>query len=233
MKTREALAVSFLPEAGSEPVEWVIADGPVGYEAAVAEMEARAALIAAPIVAPIAAVAALLLPAAAQAQPAHQPTAAPSTSLPHASPSVRKFARELGVPLDEVKGSGLKGRITESDIQGFTKSVMAGTAQTKAQAAKAPAAAAGGGDGAGLGLIPWPKVDFTKFGPVERFARADTSVTGQALKLVQANPEAILVVASGSGAAMPSLWRPICHWMSSGTMGKLSRHILTTCCPRS
>lgn len=46
MKTREALSVSFLPEAGSEPVEWVIADGPVGYEAAVAEMEARAALIA-------------------------------------------------------------------------------------------------------------------------------------------------------------------------------------------
>ena len=46
MKTREALSVSFLPEAGSEPVEWVIADEPVGYEAAVAEMEARAALIA-------------------------------------------------------------------------------------------------------------------------------------------------------------------------------------------
>lgn len=46
MKTREALAVSFLPQAGSEPVEWVIADEPVGYEAAVAEMEARAALIA-------------------------------------------------------------------------------------------------------------------------------------------------------------------------------------------
>ena len=46
MKTREALAVSFLPQAGSEPVEWVIADQPVGYEAAVAEMEARAALIA-------------------------------------------------------------------------------------------------------------------------------------------------------------------------------------------
>ena len=46
MKTREALSVSFLPEAGSEPVEWVIADEPVGYETAVAEMEARAALIA-------------------------------------------------------------------------------------------------------------------------------------------------------------------------------------------
>ena len=85
--------------------------------------------------------------------------------LPHASPSVRKFARELGVPLEEVKGSGPKGRIIEADVQGFTKSVMAGATQTKAQAAKAPA---GGGDGAALGLIPWPKVDFAKFGPIER-----------------------------------------------------------------
>jgi pyruvate dehydrogenase E2 component (dihydrolipoamide acetyltransferase) len=84
-------------------------------------------------------------------------------------PSVRKFARELGVPLDEVKGSGPKGRITESDVQAFTRSVMAGSVQTQAQAqaAKAPAAPAGGG-GSELGLIPWPKVDFTKFGPVER-----------------------------------------------------------------
>jgi pyruvate dehydrogenase E2 component (dihydrolipoamide acetyltransferase) len=60
--------------------------------------------------------------------------------LPHASPSVRKFARELGVPLEEVKGQGLKGRITVDDVQAFTKAVMSGTAQTKAQAAKAPAA---------------------------------------------------------------------------------------------
>jgi pyruvate dehydrogenase E2 component (dihydrolipoamide acetyltransferase) len=86
--------------------------------------------------------------------------------LPHASPSVRKFARELGVPLEEVKGSGLKGRITEADVQAFTKAVMLGAAQTKAQAAKAPAAAGGGGSE--LGLIPWPKVDFAKFGPIER-----------------------------------------------------------------
>ncbi len=98
--------------------------------------------------------------------PAHNPTTAPSGALPHASPSVRKFARELGVPLDEVKGSGLKGRITEADIQGFTKSVMSGAVATKAIAAKAPAA--GSGDGAALGLIPWPKIDFTKFGPIER-----------------------------------------------------------------
>jgi pyruvate dehydrogenase E2 component (dihydrolipoamide acetyltransferase) len=85
--------------------------------------------------------------------------------MPHASPSVRKFARELGVPLAEVKGAGPKGRITLEDVQGFTRAVMAGSTHTQAQAAKAPA---GGGDGAGLGLIPWPKIDFTKFGPIER-----------------------------------------------------------------
>ncbi|WP_440534162.1 dihydrolipoyllysine-residue acetyltransferase [Variovorax sp. YR566] len=104
--------------------------------------------------------------APAAAAPAHQPTVAPSASLPHASPSVRKFARELGVPLEEVKGSGPKGRITQEDVQSFTKAVMSGQASTKASAAKAPAG--GGADGAALGLIPWPKVDFTKFGAVER-----------------------------------------------------------------
>lgn len=97
--------------------------------------------------------------------PAHNPTVPPSGALPYASPSVRKFARELGVPLEEVKGSGNKGRITSDDVQAFTKQVMAGAVQTKAQAAKAPA---GGGSGAGLDLLPWPKVDFSKFGTVER-----------------------------------------------------------------
>jgi len=114
---------------------------------------------------------ALAAPAAAStavASPAHTPGAAP-LGLPHASPSVRKFARELGVPLVEVKGSGPKGRITEADVQAFTRSVMAGTVQTAAIAAQAkPAAAATANDGAGLGLIPWPKVDFAKFGPIER-----------------------------------------------------------------
>jgi len=89
-------------------------------------------------------------------------------SLPHASPSVRKFARELGVPLGEVKGSGLKGRITAADVQAFTRSVMNGAVQTLAAAAQVKSAAPAGGDGAGLGLIPWPKVDFAKFGSIER-----------------------------------------------------------------
>jgi pyruvate dehydrogenase E2 component (dihydrolipoamide acetyltransferase) len=97
--------------------------------------------------------------------PAHEPGANAGT-LPHASPSIRKFARELGVPLAEVKGSGPKGRITQTDVQGFVKGVMSGDAQTAAQKAKAPAGAAGGG--AFPGLLPWPQVDFTKFGPVER-----------------------------------------------------------------
>ena len=106
-------------------------------------------------------------PAAAPAAPAaaHDPASTPASSkLPHASPSVRKFARELGVPLAEVKGTGPKGRIQQSDVQAFTKSVMAGDLRTQAQAAKAPA---GGGGGAGLDLLPWPKVDFAKFGEIE------------------------------------------------------------------
>jgi pyruvate dehydrogenase E2 component (dihydrolipoamide acetyltransferase) len=123
--------------------------------------------VPAPVAAPAPVVAAVPAPAqlTAAAAPAHNPTIAPTGELPHASPSVRKFARELGVPLDEVKGNGPKGRITQDDVQDFTKAVMAGSAQTKAQAAKAPAG--GGGDGAGLNLLPWPKVDFAKFGPVE------------------------------------------------------------------
>ena len=128
---------------------------------------AAPAASAAPV--PAAAVAAAAPPATAIASasvPAHQP-GTPAAGLPHASPSVRKFARELGVPLDEVKGTGPKGRITQDDIQGFTKAVMGGATQTKAQAAKAPAASSGG-SGEGLNLLPWPKVDFAKFGPVER-----------------------------------------------------------------
>lgn len=80
--------------------------------------------------------------------------------LAHASPSVRKFARELGADLSKVQGSGPKGRITQDDVRGYVKKVLAG------QGTGAPAAA-GSADGAALGLLPWPKVDFTKFGPVE------------------------------------------------------------------
>jgi len=135
----------------------------VAGAASAASAPAAAAPQAAPAPAPAAATASAPAATPAAAAP-HDPTKAPSGALPHASPSVRKFARELGVPLEEVKGSGPKGRITQEDVQKFTQAVMSGAAQTKAQAAKAPA----GGSGAGLDLLPWPKVDFAKFGPVER-----------------------------------------------------------------
>ncbi len=135
-----------------------VLEGSVAAGAAAAP--APASVAAAPAAAPAAVAVATVVAAS------HNPTVAPTGALPHASPSVRKFARELGVPLAEVKGAGPKGRITLDDVQSFTKSVMAGAVQTLAQAAKAPAAS--GGSGVGLDLLPWPKVDFTKFGPIER-----------------------------------------------------------------
>ncbi|MEX3982710.1 dihydrolipoyllysine-residue acetyltransferase [Paraburkholderia sp. EG287A] len=80
----------------------------------------------------------------------------------HASPSVRKFARELGVDVARVTGTGPKGRITQDDVTAFVKGVMTGQLAAPAGAAAAPAAG-----GAGLNLLPWPKVDFTKFGPID------------------------------------------------------------------
>ena len=140
------------------------AAAPAPAAAAPAPAQAAAAPVAASASAPAPAPAERQVPTAAL--PPHEPTK-PTGKLPHASPSIRKLARELGVPLEEVKGSGAKGRITESDVQSFVKAVMAGTAQTSAQKAAAPAAGAAGG-GAFPGLLPWPKVDFEKFGPVER-----------------------------------------------------------------
>jgi pyruvate dehydrogenase E2 component (dihydrolipoamide acetyltransferase) len=80
--------------------------------------------------------------------------------LAHASPSVRKFARELGVDLSRVKGTGPKERIVQEDVQQFVKQAMTGSAS---------GAVAGGGisGGGSLNLLPWPNVDFAKFGPVE------------------------------------------------------------------
>jgi pyruvate dehydrogenase E2 component (dihydrolipoamide acetyltransferase) len=80
----------------------------------------------------------------------------------HASPSVRKFARELGVDLAQVRGSGPKGRVTAEDVREHVKAVMAGGARPAA------AAAAPAGAGLGLNLPAWPVVDFAKFGPIER-----------------------------------------------------------------
>ncbi len=148
--------------AAAEAVAAPAASAPAAPALQAAAVAAPMAVASAPVTAPAAPVAAAT---PAQTMPAHEPTAV-TGQLPHASPTVRKFAREIGVPLAEVKGSGPKGRITLDDVQGFAKSVMAGDVRTQAQAAKAPAGS--GGDGAALGLLPWPKVDFAKFGPIER-----------------------------------------------------------------
>jgi pyruvate dehydrogenase E2 component (dihydrolipoamide acetyltransferase) len=78
----------------------------------------------------------------------------------HASPSVRKFARELGVTVHQVTGTGPKGRITQEDVQAFVKAAMSGVAGSGSNTS--------GGSLGGLNLIPWPKVDFSKFGETER-----------------------------------------------------------------
>ena len=77
----------------------------------------------------------------------------------HASPSIRKFARELGVDLAQVQGSGPKGRVVLEDVQGFVKGVMRGTVSASP--------AASGNGGFGMSLLPWPSLDFSKFGSTE------------------------------------------------------------------
>ncbi|MCZ2320970.1 dihydrolipoyllysine-residue acetyltransferase [Neisseria meningitidis] len=136
----------------------------VSEGSAIIEVETAGSVAAAPAQA---AQAAAPAPTAAAA-----PAAAPAPSAPaaakideaafakaHAGPSARKLARELGVDLGQVKGTGLKGRIVGDDIKAFVKSVMQGGA--------AKPAAAGASLGSGLDLLPWPKVDFSKFGNVE------------------------------------------------------------------
>ncbi|MRW92234.1 dihydrolipoyllysine-residue acetyltransferase [Duganella sp. FT80W] len=128
---------------------------------------AAAPAAAAPAPAPAAAAPA---PAAAAPSPAPAPAAAAAPAsqgsvttgkLAHASPSIRKFARELGVDLGKVPGTGPKGRITQIDVQNYVKGVIAGTVA-------APAAAGGAvGGGGNFSVLPWPSLDFSKFGETE------------------------------------------------------------------
>ncbi|EPZ7319168.1 pyruvate dehydrogenase complex dihydrolipoyllysine-residue acetyltransferase [Vibrio mimicus] len=120
---------------------------------------------AAPVAAPVQASA----PAVAPAQAAAPAAAAPAASgefqenheYSHASPVVRRLAREFGVNLAKVKGSGRKNRILKEDVQSYVKEAL------KRLESGAQATASGKGDGAALGLLPWPKVDFSKFGETE------------------------------------------------------------------
>ena len=108
-------------------------------------------------------------PPAAAPAPSTRPAEAGSGATPvdseafkaaHASPSVRKFARELGVDVSKVKGTGPNGRILQEDVQGFVKQLMSGAATAGASGGQI----SGGGV---LNLLPWPTVDFAKYGPIE------------------------------------------------------------------
>jgi pyruvate dehydrogenase E2 component (dihydrolipoamide acetyltransferase) len=103
---------------------------------------------------------------AAIAPPVEAPmsvAAAPAQgALPHASPAIRRFARELGVDLGRLRGSGPKGRIQKTDVLDFVKAAVSADAGTPPST--------GAANGAGLGLLPWPQIDFAKFGPIERAA---------------------------------------------------------------
>ncbi|EGR1546383.1 pyruvate dehydrogenase complex dihydrolipoyllysine-residue acetyltransferase [Vibrio parahaemolyticus] len=121
--------------------------------------------------APVAAPAQAAAPAAAAPAAAAPKAEAPAAAAPaagdfqdndeyaHASPVVRRLAREFGVNLSKVKGSGRKSRILKEDVQNYVKEAL--------KRLESGAAASGKGDGAALGLLPWPKVDFSKFGETE------------------------------------------------------------------
>ncbi|MEF9943651.1 MAG: 2-oxo acid dehydrogenase subunit E2, partial [Burkholderiaceae bacterium] len=152
---------------------------PAGAAAPVAAAQAAVpvqAAAAAPIPAPVAAASPPSKAFATEMaeRPAETIVAAPHSAA-HASPSVRKFARELGVDLTRVPGTGAKGRITPDDVRQFVKSVMASGAAPVAAAAPA-------GAGLGLALPAWPEVDFAKFGEIERVSMSRIKkISGPAL----------------------------------------------------
>lgn len=132
--------------------------------AAAAPVASAPAPAAAPV--PAAAPAQVSAPVAAPAPVAVAPAVAgvatAAAGKAHASPSIRKFARELGVDLSKVPGTAPKGRVTQQDVQNYVKGVIAGSAN-----APVAAAANTNGSGAGLNLLPWPSLDFSKFGTTE------------------------------------------------------------------
>jgi pyruvate dehydrogenase E2 component (dihydrolipoamide acetyltransferase) len=128
------------PPAPPQPAPAVATSAP--QPAPATAMPAPAAPQPAPIQAAVAQTAPALTLVRGEGEPVHKP---------HASPAVRQFARQLGVDLSLVKGSGLQGRIFREDVQRFVKEQMSRPA----------------GAGAGLELLPWPQVDFAKFGEIE------------------------------------------------------------------
>ena len=153
------LEVGAAAPAASAGASAAPATAPVAAPAQTAAPAASASQAAPVQAAASAAASTAAAPAAPQAAAAPRPPTAPAElvdgairPLPHASPSVRLLARELGVDLNSVRGTGPKDRILADDVKAFVKNLLT----------------SGAAGGAALGLLPWPKVDFEKFGPVEK-----------------------------------------------------------------
>ena len=157
-------------KVGDEIAEGTVVALIEAADAGAAKPASAAAAAPTPVPAPAPKESAAPAPAPAKSEAAASDGAGPRTppvpfdaaavmpdKVPYASPAVRLVARELGVDLAQVKGSERKGRITRQDVRAYVKQLLAGGA---------PARAAGGGGG-GLNLLPWPVVDFAKFGEVE------------------------------------------------------------------
>ncbi|MDO8652400.1 MAG: dihydrolipoyllysine-residue acetyltransferase [Undibacterium sp.] len=125
--------------------------------AATATTAAPAVVVAVPVAEVVAA------PAPVAASAAVSASSVATTGNAHASPSIRKFARELGVDLGRVQGTATKGRISQEDVQNFVKGIMSSSTAVPALAASST----GNGSGTGLNLLPWPSLDFSKFGTTE------------------------------------------------------------------
>ncbi len=162
--TAAGVVKEVLVQLGSKVSEGVVlikVETGAGAPAAAPAPQAAAPAPAAPL-APVSDPAAPSTATAAPPAPAALAPALPLGAKVHASPSVRAYARELGVDLSKVLATGPKGRIVKEDLTKYVKGVMSG-------AISGPVASAGGGISGGgtLDLLPWPKVDFSKFGEVE------------------------------------------------------------------
>jgi pyruvate dehydrogenase E2 component (dihydrolipoamide acetyltransferase) len=155
-ETSDASAAPPAPAVATPPVSAATAPAVAAPPAATAPAAAVAASSTRAAAEPATAVAVAAPPMPAAPHRPADPDAVIPAQVPYASPAVRAFARELGVDLTKVSGSGRNGRILEDDVKAYVKAAMS-----------RPATAATAG-GAALGLLPWPEVDFAKFGPVER-----------------------------------------------------------------
>ncbi len=151
----------------------LVLESTTGSLAAPTASVAASSAPSAPVATPAASPAAPAPSSAPAVAPTPRPDSTPTGGVSHASPSVRKYARELGVDVAKVVGSGPKGRVTQEDVQAYVKNIMTGQA---ASPAGAPVSASGG-----LNLLPWPKIDFTKFGEI------DTKPLSRIQKLSAAN----------------------------------------------